>query len=96
MFFTVEQGLINKRKMKDTICYVYKVCTPPPFFSAEGGGVKTPTKFSKWGGLTGSQFLEWVAGEKGVTLFRGKRGLINKKVYKQKSFSQSVITKNLN
>ena len=36
-----------------------------------GGGVKTPTKFSKRWGLTGSQFLEGVLGKEGGDFFRG-------------------------
>ena len=44
-------------------------CTPLPFLLR---GVDPPTKFSKRGeGLTGSQYLEGVAGKDGVTFFRG-------------------------
>ena len=35
-------------------------------------GIEPPTKFSKSGeGLTGSHFLEDIAGKEGVTLFKG-------------------------
>ena len=37
--------------------------TPPPF--CRGGGVEPPTKFSKRGGLTESQFLEGDCLERG-------------------------------
>ena len=39
-----------------------------------GGEVKTAIKFSKRGCLTGSQFLEGVAGREGVIFF-GKGGV---------------------
>ena len=42
------------------------VCNPPPPVSAE-----PPTKFSKRGGLSGSQFLEGVVRKEGVTFFIG-------------------------
>ena len=35
-----------------------------------GGGIEPHTKFSKGGGLKGSQFLEGVAGEDGETFFK--------------------------
>ena len=65
-----------------------------------GGGIEPPTKFSKRGGLAGSQFLEWGCWEGGGDLFQGacsfyiKNKLIfeifnDKKVYKQKYFSLS-------
>ena len=38
---------------------------------AQGGGVEPPTKFSKRGGLTGSQLLQEGSWERGVTFFRG-------------------------
>ena len=41
---------------------------PPPFLLL---GVEPPTKFSKRGVLTGSQFLERDCWERGVTFFRG-------------------------
>ena len=47
---------------------------PPPHRSARGGGVggaEPPTKFSKRGGLTGSQFLKGSCWERGVTFFIG-------------------------
>ena len=46
---------------------------PPPSRSAEGEGeVEPSTNFSKrGGGLTGSQFLEGVAGKEGGDLFQG-------------------------
>ena len=63
------------------------------------GHVKPPTKFSKRGSLTKSQFLEGIAKKEGVTFFRGLQFLHknklkleifnNKKVYKQKCFSLS-------
>ena len=46
------------------------VCTPPPPLSA-GGRVEPPTRFLKRGDLTGLQFLEEVAGNKGGGLFLG-------------------------
>ena len=42
-----------------------------PHLSAGGGGVETPTKFSKRGGLTGPQLLEGVAGKEGGDFFQG-------------------------
>ena len=42
----------------------------PPF----GWGVESPTKFSKKGGLTGSQFLEGGCWKKGVSFFRRGEG----------------------
>ena len=76
------------------------VCTPL-FFS--GRGVEPPTKFSKRGGSTGSQFLEGVAGKEQVTFFRGLqflhkkllKYLTTKKCINKKTFF-SVITKILN
>ena len=48
---------------------------PPPFLPGGGGLPWLPTKFSKGErGLTGSQFLEGVAGKEGVTFFGGGRG----------------------
>ena len=44
---------------------------PPALFCL--GGSSDSTKFSKSGGLTGSQFLEAVAGKEGVT-FSGEGG----------------------
>ena len=37
-------------------------------------GVKTPTKFSKWGTFTGPQHLEGVAGKEGGEFFQGGGG----------------------
>ena len=65
-----------------------------------GGWVGIPTKFSKKGGLMGSQFLERVAGNKGLTFFKeGCSFSINnklksdtfkdKRAYVQKKFSLS-------
>ena len=44
-----------------------------PFFLL--GGVESPTKFSKKGGLTESQFLERVSLERGGELFHGVAAL---------------------
>ena len=41
-----------------------------------GGGIEPHTKFSKGGGLKGSQFLEGVAGKDGVTFFKGVGGAV--------------------
>ena len=40
---------------------IHSAHSPTPFLL--GGGVETPTKFSKMGGLTGLQLLEVVAGK---------------------------------
>ena len=47
------------------------VCTPSRLVHRGGGGVEPPTKFSKRGGLTGSQLLQEGSWERGVTFFRG-------------------------
>ena len=44
---------------------------PLPPCAQGGGGVEPPTKFSKRGGLTGSQLLQEGSWERGVTFFRG-------------------------
>ena len=52
---------------------------PPPFcwgWKDVGGGIEPHTKFSKGGGLKGSQFLEGVAGKDGVTFFKGVGGAV--------------------
>ena len=54
----------------------------PPLSAGEGGGgggVDTPSKFSKSGDLTGSQFLEVVAGKEGGGLFQAEAQLLHKK-----------------
>ena len=74
------------------------LCTPV----SVGGGVEPPIRFLKrWGGLTGSQFLEGVCWERGVTFFRRgcnfyvrnklKSDLFNKISLKTKMFF-AVIT----
>ena len=45
-----------------------------PTLSAGGQGVEPPSKFSKRGGLTGSQFLERVAWKERGELFWGGGG----------------------
>ena len=86
------------------------LCTPPPSpFLLGGGEVEPPTKFSKRGGLTVSQFWEGGCGERGgdflggmvggggvaVLLWKKSEIFNDKKLYETKMFF-SVITKNLN
>ena len=52
------------------------VCTPLPLLQ---GRLEPPTKFSKRGGLTGSQFSEGVAGKEGVTFSGGGVQCLHKK-----------------
>ena len=61
---------------------VFIVCTPPPPFlmgGAGGGGVEPPTKFSKRGGLTGTQFLEGGYWEIGCSFLQGGVQFFDKK-----------------
>ena len=44
-----------------------------------GGGIEPPTKFSKRGGLTGSQFLEGGCRERGGDSFQGRLQFLHKK-----------------
>ena len=44
-----------------------------------GGTVEYPTKFSKRGGLTGPQILEWGCWERGVDFFQGRGCNFHKK-----------------
>ena len=48
---------------------IHSVHPHPPYLLR--AGVEPPTKFLKRRGLTGSQFSEGVAGNEGVTFFRG-------------------------
>ena len=58
----------NEFGNKLTKCNDHGMHTPPP---PSARGVEPPTKFGKKEGLTGSQFLEGVAGKEGETFFRG-------------------------
>ena len=68
--------------------------------------VEPTSKFSKRGGLTGSQFLEWGCWERGGDFFQGgssfylknklKSTIFNDKKSLQTNMFFSVITKNLN
>ena len=82
------------------------VCTPSLFCRSWGAGVgvESLTKFSKRGGLSGSQFLEGGYWERGGDFFQGgcsfniknklKSEIFNdKKVYKQKCFSVIIKCK---
>ena len=85
------------------MCSVCSVCVL-------GGGVELLIKFcKKGGGLTGSQFLEEVAGKEGVIFFRGVGAVFKyiknkltfeifnyKKKFINKNVFLSVVTKNLN
>ena len=52
-----------------------------------GGGVKSPTKFSKRGGLIGPPIWEGVAGKEGVTFFRGSCNFYKKNKLKSEIFN---------
>ena len=60
----------------------------PPFLQRRGGGeVQPPTKFSKWGGLTGPQRLEGVAGKERGDLFQGGLQFSHKNKLKSEIFN---------
>ena len=50
-----------------------------PRLSVGGGGVEPPTKFSKRGDLTGSQFLEGDSWKSGSDFFQGGLLFLHKK-----------------
>ena len=67
---------------------LFIVCTPPPLSAGGcgggrggggGGGVEPPTKFSKRGGLTGTQFLEGGYWEIGCSFLQGGVQFFDKK-----------------
>ena len=63
-------------------CYI--VGTPPPFLQ---GWVEPPTKFSKRGGLAGTQLLEGVAGKEGGDFFQGGLQFSHKNKLKSEIFN---------
>ena len=53
---------------------------PPLSARGEGGGVESPTKFSKMGGLKGPQLWEGVAGKEEGNFFQGGVAIFTQKL----------------
>ena len=60
-------------------------------------GVKTPTKFSKWGTFTGPQHLEGVAGKEGGEFFQGGGAVFTYKINQNLKYlmMKKVMNKNI-